>query len=95
MTIVRFNFYCGRQVKSKQLEASDTITWQESMITRNEVKMLVFAVAGTAFILAGLLCKTINTAGGKPYQLKWYHRLLAVCMGVNAIIIAIQLYGKH
>jgi hypothetical protein len=65
------------------------------MITRNEVKMVGFAVVGTAFIFAGLFCKTINAGGSKPYPLKWYHRLLAVCLGVNAIIIAIHLYGEH
>ena len=40
------------------------------MITRNEVKMVVFAVVGTAFILAGLFAKTMNVDGSKPSTVK-------------------------
>jgi hypothetical protein len=68
---------------------------QELMITRNEVKMVVFAVVGTAFILVGLFGKTMNAGGSKPYPIKWYHRLIAICMGIYSIIIAIQLYGER
>ena len=63
------------------------------MITRNEVKMVCFAVVGTAFILAGLFAKTMNTGGSKPSPVKWYHRLIAICVGIYSIVIAIQLYG--
>jgi hypothetical protein len=65
------------------------------MITRNEVKMVIFAIVGTAFILAGLFCKTIDVGGGKPSPVKWYHRLIALCVGMYSILISIQLYGRH
>jgi hypothetical protein len=65
------------------------------MITRNEVKMVVFAAAGTAFILTGLFGKTIKAGGSKPYTVRWYHRLGAICVGIYSIIIAIQLYGER
>ncbi len=66
------------------------------MITRNEVKMVVFAAVGILFIFAGLFCQTINAGGSKPYPLKWYHRLIGICIGITAIITAIQLYsGEH
>ncbi len=65
------------------------------MITRNEVKMVVFAAVGTAFILAGLFAKTMNVGGSKPSTVKWYHRLIAICVGIYSIIIAIQLYGER
>jgi hypothetical protein len=64
------------------------------MITRNGVKMVVFAVVGTAFILAGLFAKTVNVGGSKPTTVKWYHRLIAICVGLYSIIISIQLYGE-
>ncbi len=44
------------------------------MITRNEVKMVVFAAAGTAFILAGLFAKTMNVGGSKPSTVKHMRR---------------------
>jgi hypothetical protein len=59
------------------------------MITRNEVKMVVFAVVGTAFIIAGLFAKTMNVGGTKPSTVKWYHRLIAICVGMYSIIIAV------
>ncbi len=65
------------------------------MITRNEVKMVVFAIVGIAFISAGLFSQTINAGAGKPYRLKWYHRVFAIVIGINSIIIAIRLYGQH
>ena len=40
------------------------------MITRNDVKMVVFAVVGTAFILAGLFAKTMNVDGSKSSTVK-------------------------
>ena len=60
------------------------------MITRNEVKMVGFAVVGTAFIVVGLFAKTMNAA-----PVKWYHRLIAICADIFSIITAIQLYGGH
>ncbi len=65
------------------------------MITRNEVKMVVFAVVGTAFIISGLFAKTMNVGGTKPSTVKWYHRLIAICVGLYSIIIAVQLYGER
>ena len=65
------------------------------MITRNDVKMVVFAAAGTAFILAGLFAKTMNVGGSKPSTVKWYHRLIGIFVGVVSIITAIQLYTGH
>ena len=65
------------------------------MITRNGVKMVVFAVVGTAFILAGLFAKTVNVGGSKPTTVKWYHRLIAIFVGLYSITISIQLYGER
>ena len=65
------------------------------MIARNDVKMVGFAVVGIAFILAGLFAKTMNVGGSRPSTVKWYHRLIAICVGINSIIIAIQLYGER
>jgi hypothetical protein len=60
------------------------------MITRNEVRMVVFAIVGIAFILGGLFAKTMNAA-----PVKWNHRLIAICAATYSIIIAIQLYGER
>jgi hypothetical protein len=65
------------------------------MITRNDVKMVGFAVVGIAFILAGLFAKTMNVGGSRPSTVKWYHRLIAICVGIYSIIIVIQLYGER
>ena len=64
------------------------------MITRNEIKMVGFAIVGSAFILAGLFCKTIDVGKG-PSPVKWYHRVIAICVGIFSIYIAIELYGVH
>jgi hypothetical protein len=60
------------------------------MITRDELKMVGFAIVGIAFILGGLFAKTMNAA-----PVKWYHRLIAICADIYSIIIAIQLYGER
>jgi len=65
------------------------------MITRSEVKMVGFAVVGAVFIFGALFSKTINTGGSKPYPLKWYHRLIGICVGIISIITAIQLYWER
>ena len=65
------------------------------MITRNVVKMVVFTLVGTVFIFAAIFCKTIAVGGGKPSPVKWYHRVIAICVAIQSIIIAIQLYERH
>jgi len=65
------------------------------MITRNEVKMVGFALVGIFFIFVALSVKEINAGGSKPYPLKWYHRLIGIFVGVVSIITAIQLYTGH
>ncbi len=66
------------------------------MITRNEVRMVIFGVVGVLFILAAIFFpKTINAAGGKPYNLRWYHRLIGVGIGIISIITVWQLYEAH
>jgi len=78
--------------KSDSLRALDS---KELMITRNEVKMVISGVVGVLFISASMFFKTINAEGGKPYPLKWYHRLIGIFIGIVSIITAIQLYGAH
>ncbi len=65
------------------------------MITRNEVKMVIFAAAGTVFIFGALFSKTINTGGSKPSPVKWYHRLIGICVGIISILTAVQLYWER
>ena len=56
----------------------DSEVKESLMITRNEVKMVGFAIVGIAFILAGLFAKTMNVGGSRPSTVKWYHRLIAI-----------------
>jgi len=66
------------------------------MITRNEVKMVGFGVVGMLFIFASIFVKgPINAEAGKPYPLKWYHRLVGIIIGIVSIMTAWQLYGAH
>ena len=65
------------------------------MITRNEVKMVVFAAVGICFIFVAISAKEFNAGGSKPYPVKWYHRLIGIFFGVVSIITAIQLYTGH
>jgi len=57
--------------------------------------MVVFAITGVAFILASLFTKSINASAGQPYPLKWYHRLIGICIGVVSMMTAIRLYEEH
>ena len=62
---------------------------------KSEVKMAIFSIVGIVFVLAGLFTKTINTGGNKPYPLKWYHRLLGICVGLASIVTAVELYWER
>ena len=65
------------------------------MITRNEVRMVIFGVVGVLFIFASIFFKTINAEAGKPCPPKWYHRLISIFFAIVSIITAIRLYGAH
>jgi hypothetical protein len=65
------------------------------MTGRNQIGMLVFLVVGVAFVCIGLFSRAIPARDNKPLVLKWYHRIFAVIIGVNAIIIALYIGWGH
>jgi hypothetical protein len=62
------------------------------MTARNEIGMVIFLFAGIAFVCIGLFSRAIKAGAREPYVLKWCHRLSAIVIGVNALVIALEMY---